>query len=50
MNDTMKFTALQLLALSTVYGVTWAGIYGISFPLFIMAGRVYKCVCLNPKP
>ena len=37
MNDTMKFTALQLLALSTVYGVTWAGIYGISFPLFIMA-------------
>ena len=37
MGDTMKFTALQLLALSVVYGVTWAGIYGISFPLFIMA-------------
>jgi hypothetical protein len=37
MSDTLKFTALQLAALSVVYGVTWAGIYGISFPLFIMA-------------
>lgn len=35
--DTMAFTALQLAALAVVYGVTWAGIYGISFPLFIMA-------------
>ena len=51
MNDTMKFTALQLLALSIVYGVTWAGIYGISFPLFIMALvplRQYVLVKLFP--
>ena len=37
MKDTMKFTLLQLAALGAVYGVTWAGIYGIAFPLLIMA-------------
>lgn len=37
MGHTMKFTLLQLFALLAVYGVTWAGIYGIAFPLLIMA-------------
>ena len=35
--DTYKFTVVQLLALGSVYAVTWAGVYGIAFPLLIMA-------------
>ena len=30
-------TALQVFALLAVYAVTWAGVYGIAFPLLIMA-------------
>ena len=37
LKDTHKFTAVQLLALGSVYAVTWAGVYGIAFPLLIMA-------------
>uniref|UniRef100_A0A7S0NNA0 Bicarbonate transporter-like transmembrane domain-containing protein n=1 Tax=Micromonas pusilla TaxID=38833 RepID=A0A7S0NNA0_MICPS len=37
MGDTQKFTVIQLTALGAVYGVTWAGVYGIAFPLLIMA-------------
>eukprot|EP00051_Salpingoeca_urceolata_P033232 m.19750 g.19750 ORF g.19750 m.19750 type:complete len:623 (-) comp6007_c0_seq1:53-1921(-) len=33
----VKYTVLQLVALAIVYGVTWAGVAGVSFPLFIMA-------------
>ena len=33
----MKFTLVQLFALGAVWGVTWAGVYGIAFPLLIMA-------------
>ena len=36
-SDTMKFTLVQLFALGAVWGVTWAGVYGIAFPLLIMA-------------
>ena len=32
----LKFTACQLAGLLICYGITWAGIVGISFPLFIM--------------
>jgi hypothetical protein len=35
--DTFKFTLVQLFALGSVYAVTWAGVYGIAFPLLIMA-------------
>ena len=35
--DTHKFTLVQLAALGSVYAVTWAGVYGIAFPLLIMA-------------
>jgi len=31
-----KFSAFQLAGLLVCYGITWAGIAGISFPLFIM--------------
>ena len=31
-----KFTALQLLLLGIVYGITWAGIVGVIFPIFII--------------
>lgn len=37
MRDTQKFTLIQISALGAVYGVTWAGVYGIAFPLLIMA-------------
>lgn len=37
MSDVNKFTILQILALGSVYAVTWAGVYGIAFPLLIMA-------------
>jgi hypothetical protein len=37
MSDTQKFTLIQISALGAVYGVTWAGVYGIAFPLLIMA-------------
>jgi len=37
MNVIFKFTACQLAGLLICYGITWAGIAGISFPLFIMA-------------
>jgi len=36
MNVILKFTACQLAGLLICYGITWAGIVGISFPLFIM--------------
>mmetsp|Transcript_132021 Transcript_132021/g.320845 ORF Transcript_132021/g.320845 Transcript_132021/m.320845 type:complete len:467 (+) Transcript_132021:409-1809(+) len=36
-SDTMKFTLMQFLALGCVYAVTWAGVYGIAFPILIMA-------------
>jgi len=36
MNVILKFTACQLAGLLICYGITWAGIAGISFPLFIM--------------
>ena len=35
--DTMNFTLMQLFVLGSVYAVTWAGVYGIAFPLLIMA-------------
>ena len=37
MNVIFKFTACQFAGLLICYGITWAGIAGISFPLFIMA-------------
>eukprot|EP00227_Mantoniella_beaufortii_P017279 CAMPEP_0197574932 /NCGR_PEP_ID=MMETSP1326-20131121/505_1 /TAXON_ID=1155430 /ORGANISM="Genus nov. species nov., Strain RCC2288" /LENGTH=623 /DNA_ID=CAMNT_0043137603 /DNA_START=78 /DNA_END=1952 /DNA_ORIENTATION=+ len=51
MSDTLKFTAMQLGVLLVVYAVTWAGIYGISFPLLIMLlvpFRQYVLVRLFP--
>jgi hypothetical protein len=45
------FTATQLGALGAVYAVTWAGVYGIAFPLLIMALvplRTYGLVKLFP--
>lgn len=33
----MRFTLLQLVALGICYGITWAGVVGIMFPVFIMA-------------
>lgn len=49
--DTHLFTATQLGALGAVYAVTWAGVYGIAFPLLIMALvplRTYGLVKLFP--
>lgn len=37
MKTTIYFTLLQLLALGICYGITWAGVAGIVFPVFIMA-------------
>ena len=31
------FTLVQLFCLLFCYGITWAGLIGISFPVFIMA-------------
>ncbi|EKX37691.1 hypothetical protein GUITHDRAFT_41323, partial [Guillardia theta CCMP2712] len=36
MKTIQKFTLMQLVFLLICYGITWAGIAGISFPLFIM--------------
>ena len=36
MREILKFTGCQLAGLLICYGITWAGIAGISFPLFIM--------------
>jgi len=36
MRTIFKFTLLQFICLGVCYGITWAGIVGISFPLFIM--------------
>jgi hypothetical protein len=50
--DTYKFTLVQLLALGSVYAVTWAGVYGIAFPLLIMALvplRQYGLIKMFPK-
>ena len=37
MGDTQKFTVIQLTALGAVYGGDVGGVYGIAFPLLIMA-------------
>ena len=37
MKTIIYFTLLQLLALGICYGITWAGVAGIVFPVFIMA-------------
>jgi hypothetical protein len=39
------FTALQLLLLAVVYGITWAGVAGVAFPIVIIPARQY----LMPK-
>jgi len=37
LSTVMRFTALQVLGVMICYGVTWAGVVGVIFPLFIMA-------------
>ena len=44
MSNIVKFTLLQLAVLAGVYGITWAGIAGILFPvpiLLLIPGRQY---------
>mmetsp|Transcript_10814 Transcript_10814/g.39655 ORF Transcript_10814/g.39655 Transcript_10814/m.39655 type:complete len:205 (+) Transcript_10814:955-1569(+) len=36
MSTIRNFTIMQIAALGVCYGITWAGIGGISFPIFIM--------------
>jgi len=43
MNVILKFTASQLAGLLICYGITWAGIVGISFPVCVCV-CVYVCI------